>query len=70
MSESKKILENSWNSSRATTFESETFQINEFLLEKFIAMNPLYYIDEEEEFESRQNFCGFSNGGKEYYKKK
>ena len=37
--------------SNKTVISEEEFEINEFLLDKFIALNPLYYIDEEEETE-------------------
>lgn len=42
-------------------------EFSEFFLEKFIALNPLYYMDEEEEEEEeRKNFCGFSSRNSEY----
>ena len=33
--------------------------VGEIFLEKFIALNPLYYMDEEEEYEYER--CGFSS---------
>ena len=55
----------SFNSTNSTAYSEEEFELSELLLEKFIALNPLYYIDEEEELEDQYRGKGFSNENKE-----
>lgn len=47
--------------------QSADNEFSEFFLEKFIALNPLYYMDEdEEEEEERKKYCGFSSRNSKY----